>query len=565
VKPPSVPGAASLEVSSLLESALDLHQGGRPAEAARLYRQILARAPADRVTRRLLGAIGRGATEREFAEGHNSLGVAYFQADQPDRAAAAHRRAIALSPDFAEAYNNLGVNLGRLRRLDEAAEAYGRAIVLKPDLAAAHHNLGALLAEQARAADAEASFRRAIALEPDMAETHSDLGVVLKIQGRLEAARDAFRRAIALKPGMVATHYHLATLGPGLAGEADLEAALSLLNGAGREGSALNPSARGRLLFALGRALEDRGDFHQAFARLAEANAIRRAERPFDVATLEAHLERVAEVFTPGLLERLAGQGDPSRRPVFIFGMARSGTTLVEQIISAHPAVHGAGEIANLASLVARIRGREGKTFPDWAADIDGGDCRSIGKAYLDSLPPPGAGEARLTDKRLHSFEHLGLIQLCLPNATLIHCRRDPRDVCFSLYALDFERGMDYAFDLADLGRYWRAYERVMDHWRAVLPPGRMLEVPYEAVVDDLEAWARRLIDHCGLEWDEACLRFHQSQREVRTASNVQVRRPIYAASVGRWRRFERHLGPLMEALEQTPTRWYHLVGDDLP
>jgi tetratricopeptide (TPR) repeat protein len=486
---------------------------------------------------------------RTIAEDHNTEGIGYFQAGQTDRAVEAYRRAIALSPDFAEAYNNLGVALGRLGRREEAARAYGRTIALKPDLAAAHHNLGAVLAELARAGDAEVALRRAIALKPDLAEAHSDLGVVLKVQGRLEAARDAFRRAIALKPGMVDTHYHLATLGLGLAGDADLDATLGVLNGPGREARALDPKARGRLLFALGRALEDRGDFDQAFACLAEANAIRRAARPFDFETFEAHLDRVADVFTPALLQRLAGQGDPSRRPVFIIGMARSGTTLIEQIISAHPAVRGAGEITNLASLVDRIRGREGKTFPAWAADIDGGDCRTIGKAYLDSLPPPGPGEARLTDKRLHSFEHVGLIRLTLPNATLIHCQRDPRDVCLSLYALDFNRGMDYAFDLTDLGRYWRAYERMMEHWRAVLPRGRMLDVPYEALVDDLEAWARRLIEHCGLEWDEACLRFHQSGREVRTASNVQVRRPIYAASVGRWRRFERHLGPLLEAL----------------
>jgi hypothetical protein len=176
-------------------------------------------------------------------------------------------------------------------------------------------------------------------------------------------------------------------------------------------------------------------------------------------------------------------------------------------------------------------------------------DCRGIGATYLGRLPETAPGETRVTDKWLHNFEHLGLIHLCLPGATIIHCRRDPRDVCLSCYALDFRRVMDFTFDLTELGRYWRAYDRLMAHWRAVLPPGRMLEIPYEAVVEDVETWARRLIAHCGLPWDDACLRFHESSRNVRTASSAQVRRPIYTASVGRWRRFERHLGPLLEAL----------------
>jgi hypothetical protein len=176
-------------------------------------------------------------------------------------------------------------------------------------------------------------------------------------------------------------------------------------------------------------------------------------------------------------------------------------------------------------------------------------DCRSIGQAYLNGLPPAGPGESRLTDKWLPNFERLGLIHLCLPNARIIHCRRDPRDVCLSCFSIRFSSGQEYAYDLAELGRYWRAYDRLMDHWRAVLPPGRMLEVPYEAVVGDMEAWARRLITHCGLPWDEVCLNFHESGRVVKTASAAQVRRPIYGDSVGRWRRFQSHLGPLLEAL----------------
>jgi len=230
--------------------------------------------------------------------------------------------------------------------------------------------------------------------------------------------------------------------------------------------------------------------------------------------------------------------------------MPRSGTTLVEQIISAHPDVRGAGEIANLPNLIAKARSRGGSVYPSWAKTMSGTDCRTMGQAYLDSLPIDAPRQTRLTDKAVSNFEHLGLIHLSMPYAKIIHCQRDPRDSCLSCFANRFHDGfVEYAYDLAELGRYWRAYDRLMAHWRAVLPPGRMLDVPYEAVVEDVESWARRLIAHCGLEWNDACLRFYESKREVRTASSAQVRRPIYNGSVGRWRPFARHLGPLLEAL----------------
>jgi hypothetical protein len=180
---------------------------------------------------------------------------------------------------------------------------------------------------------------------------------------------------------------------------------------------------------------------------------------------------------------------------------------------------------------------------------MDGQDCRTIGQAYLGSLPGDGPGRRRVTDKWVDNFMHLGLIHGCLPNATIIHCRRDPRDTCLSCFSTRFAEGQDYAYDLVELGRYWRAYDQLMDHWRAVLPPGRMLEVPYESVVADVEGWARRLIAHCGLVWDEACLWFYESKRQVRSASFAQVRQPIYTGSVGRWRPFAGHLRPLLEAI----------------
>jgi hypothetical protein len=269
----------------------------------------------------------------------------------------------------------------------------------------------------------------------------------------------------------------------------------------------------------------------------------------FDITRSERLGAAIAGRFDPALFARLQGSGSPSERPVFVVGMPRSGTSLVEQILAAHPQVHGAGEIGLLPALAARLRGPSGAGFPACVSELGAPDLQRLAQAYLGGLKPLGAGKARITDKTVGAFELLGLAHLILPNARIIHCRRDPRDVCVSCFSTRFSGGHDYAYDLAELGRYWRSYDRLMAHWRAVLPPGRIFEVQYEALVEDLEGWARRLIAHLGLEWDDACLRFHDSAREVRTASFAQVRRPIYKGSVGRWRRFEAHLGPLIEAL----------------
>ncbi len=205
-----------------------------------------------------------------------------------------------------------------------------------------------------------------------------------------------------------------------------------------------------------------------------------------------------------------------------------------------------------MPTLVARVRSPQGLGFPFWTTDVSDADLQRLTQAYLEALEPRGAGKARITDKTIGNFELLGLIHLCLPNARIIHCRRDPRDTCVSCFSTRFSGGHPYAYDLRELGRYWRLYDGLMAHWRAVLPPGRIFEVDYEALVEDLEGWAKRLIAHLGLPWDDACLRFHDSKREVRTASFAQVRQPIYTGSVGRWRRFGPHLGPLIEALGET-------------
>jgi tetratricopeptide (TPR) repeat protein len=461
------------------------------------------------------------------ATAHYNQGVLLRDQGRLAEAEAAFRQSLALAPDNALALNNLGIVLQKLGRFVEAEAALRQALKVKPDHARAWVNLGNVLLDLDRTNEAADALERAFVLDPENAKAAYNLGVALQYAGRLDEADRALRQAASLKPDYADVHYALAR--QNAADAADLGHAL--VGASGRDRSAL--------LFALAKTLERDGDLDGAFAALVEANALHRSGLNFDLAAEEARFEAIAQAFDQALFARLQGAGDPSPRPIFIVGLPRSGTTLVEQIVSAHPKVEGLGEIDALGRVASAVRRPAGLTPAD---------CRALGEAYLAALPPT-PGKARVTDKAIANAQHLGLIQLILPSAPIVHVTRDPRDVGLSCFFTRFSDGLPYAYDLAEFARYWRAHETLMAHWGAVLPEGRILQIAYEDLVADLEGQSRRLIAHCGLDWEPACLDFHASARTVKTASLAQVRRPLYADSVGRWRKFERHLGPLIEGL----------------
>ncbi|HUO23761.1 MAG TPA: sulfotransferase [Caulobacteraceae bacterium] len=511
--------------AALLASGAALARQGRLNQAEAVFRQLLAAEP-------------------DQADARYNLGVVLRDQGRMVEAEAAFRAALQVRPGHAESWNNLGQALLARKAAMAAAQAFRQALALKPDHARALNNLGAAMLDLGSLDAAVDAFRRAIDLNPAYAKAHNNLGVALQYQGALPQAAAAFAQAVQADPAYAEARLNLAGLtpaGPDADRLADEIAALAR----GETGA----PARSALLFALGHLREQAGQFDAAFDAFAEANALRRQDLSFDIAAAEARLEAIAAAFRPDLLARLAGAGIASHRPIFIVGMPRSGTTLIEQILSAHPAVQGGGELRAMGEIIS-AHGAPAAPFPSWVADLSPEACARLGQAYLAALPPAAPGQTRVTDKAVSNIETVALIHLILPRAAIIHCRRDPWDAAMSCFATRFSEGQDFAYDLTELGRYWRACERLMDHWRAILPPGRMLEIDYEAVVGDLEGQARQLIAHCGLEWDPACLAFHASGREVRTASAAQVRRPLYGSSIGRWRRFEHRLGPLIEALE---------------
>ena len=478
-----------------------------------------------------------------YVEAHYNLGVALLARGELDAAEASYRRALALQPDFAEAHNNLGLVLQGQGRREEALAAYGQALALKPDYAAAHDNKGNALLELGRPAEALASYDRALALAPHSAEAHDNRGLALGELGRFDEANAAIETAIRLAPRRARFYYDLTQSLRLTAESAHLQAMRELA----RDLPSLDANEQVFLHFALSQAFSDSGDRPAALDHLLAGNALKRRQIAYDEAEALAALKRVQQTFSRDLMLSKADSGDFSSAPIFIVGMPRSGSTLIEQILASHPKVFGAGEINAFGAALTEILGPAG--FPEAVATLSGEKLRRLGSNYVGRIRPMAPSALRITDKMLDNFRYVGLIHMALPNARIIHARRDAIDLCLSCFSKLFAEKLDFTYDLGELGRYCRGYETLMAHWRDILPPGGMLEVDYEAVVGDLEGQARRIVAHCGLDWDARCLDFHRTERQVRTASKAQVRQPIYTSSVGRGGAFEPLLAPLRAAL----------------
>ena len=476
----------------------------------------------------------------DYVEAHNNLGIALKDLGRLDEAAACYRLALALKPDCAEAHNNLGVALKEQERLEEAEACYLRALEIKPDYAVAHNNLGITLRDQGRLDEAAASYQRALALKPDLAEAHNNLGILLKDLGRLSEALAAFDHAIAIKPRTASAWYNRADQKKFTSHDPDFGRMEALLGPDGLE----HVSDRMLLHFALGKAYLDTGESEQAFGHLDAGNRIKRATFAYDAASTGILADNIIKTFTPELFEKLAKAGNDSPLPVFVVGLPRSGTTLVEQILDSHRLVHGAGELTTMQRIIDGAG-----DFPGFMEGLAPKDLAGLAEAYLAGSRPLAGGCRHVVDKLPANFLFAGLIRLMFPRARIIHCRRDPVDTCLSCYGKLFSNKQLFAYDLGELGRYCRDYQRLMAHWRQLLPASHFLEVDYEAVVGNVETQAKRMVDFLGLPWDEACLRFHENRRPVNTASSSQVRQPIYKTSVGRWKAHARHLKPLLDEL----------------
>jgi tetratricopeptide (TPR) repeat protein len=547
-------GPHPAQVTQLLATAADLLRARRPVDALAPLRQAALLQPSDPIIQ-------------------HDLGLAYLEIGRVPEAIVAFQRAVLSNPRYADAYFRLGIALEKLGDRGSAVVAYDRATELKPTLTEAWFRAGALvhamghrdeaigcfrraaasapntrfgrlgaaraLLTEDRNVEAERVLRRTLVSDPTNAMAHDLLGNVLAESGGFEEAYDCFARAVTIAPLMAGSYYDLVRCRPVTSADADLvarmEAALSVPD--------LEVEPRMRVHLALGKAADDLGDFALAMQHFDAADALCPSSASFDSAAFDAEINRLIERCNPGLIARAPQLGSGDATPILIVGMPRSGTTLVEQIVSSHRDVRACGELNfwNERGAAWHQAGPAGNEAPF---------LMQAAAHYLGALRAIGPKAARVTDKMPFNFLWAGLIHLAFPRATIVHCRRAAIDTALSIHQTLFHSGLAFPTGGAKLVAYFRSYQRLTGHWRRVLPADRFIEVEYEDLTREPEPVIRRIIAGCGLSWDDTCLHPERNPRSVKTPSKWQARQPIYRHSVERWRRYEPWLGPLGALLD---------------
>ena len=513
----------------MIAKAAEHHRAGRLEEAEGIYREILRRDPRNLEALRLLALIAIDAEH-------------YGQAEK------LLQRAVEIAPDFLAAWIDL--SRAQLERLDlpAALQSIERAAALNPRSANVQVHVANALARSGRHNEAIETYRRATELKPDWPAGYLGLGNALKTVGRQAEAIAAYRRAAVLRPDQSEAWWSLSNLKTFRFEDAEIEAMERQL-----ESPTLPDEARVQFSFALAKAREDRGELrHAPSSCTSSAIELAAAIENYDPVQTEVINERIIDVFDADFLARHAGCGHPDPAPIFVVGLPRSGSTLIEQILASHSRVDATHELPEVGRLIQGIN-RERKDriiYPEAVRDFDDAAWAALGRSYIDETRKYRRGASHFVDKMPNNFASIGLLSLALPNAIFINTRRHPLDTCLSCYKQLFAKGQPFTYDLTELGEYYLQYDRLMAHWHAVLP-GRVLDLQYEQMVADQAGQTRRLLDFCGLPWEDACLRFHETERAIRTASSEQVRLPIYDDSIGIWKNYERELAPLIGILQR--------------
>ena len=500
----------------LMALAAEHHKEGRLKEAEQLYRRVLRQRPRNVDAMRLLASIA-------------------LKAGRADEAEQLLERAISVAPDFVAALLDLGLLRKEQDRFAEALECFDRAIALEPNDPKAHFQRGATLAPAALTHEAIEAYQKCLALRPTHVGALLGLGHLLKAVGRYDEAVASYDACIRQRPDLGETYWSLANLKTYRFSD---ETVAEMERRA--RGSGLTVQSEVNFLFALGKAYEDRSEFDHAWAYYQEGNSKQRAAVSYDPVQTESMNDRLVRVFDRDFLQSRRGVGLADPAPIFILGLPRSGSTLLEQILASHSQVEGTSELPYLSRVAGWLnRNRvDGINYPEAVRELGAENFRSLGKDYLQlARMHRRSGAPRFIDKMPNNFPHVGLLALILPEAKIIDARRHPLDACLSCYRQLFAKGQNFTYDLTEIGEYYLQYQRLMDHWADVLP-GRVLTVQYEEVVADFPNQVRRLLEFCGLPWEDACLRFYESDRPVRTPSSEQVRQPIYDRSVGHWRNY---------------------------
>ncbi len=510
--------------------AMELNRIGESKQSEKILRGLLRRNP-------------------EHLDALRLMGVHCARKELYNDAEAFFRRAVDLAPDFWLAWINLGAALNEQQKFDEADTAYKQALQLKPESVFTLEKLGANSLFDGRHEDAVNYLDAALERDPAHFPSLLCLGHVLKTVGRHEEAIDAYRRCAAARPDFGEAYWSLANLKTFRFSGSEVREMEKQLDGV--SGKAEGEDSEIAFSFALAKAFEDRRNYGKAFEYYSRGNARKRPRLNYDPIEFQRTNDRIIDVFTREFFEERAGQGCEDDSPILIVGLPRSGSTLLEQILASHSQVEGTAELHYLLRLATEtgMTRSDGVRYPECMLEMKPHHFRDLGREYMENTERHRSGARYFTDKMPNNFTGIGFLQAILPNARVIDARRHPLDSCLGSFKQLFARGQIFTYDLYDLAHCYIQYMRLIDHWNDVLP-GKVLTVHYEDVVSDLEQQARRIAAHCGLGWEDGMLRYHETERAVKTASSEQVRQPIYSGSVNLWRRYEGELGELIDYLE---------------
>ena len=519
----------------LLARAARLHKEGKLEEAEKLYRQALKNNPDNVDALRMLAMVA--ATLKHFDDAERLL-----------------RRAVGLAPDFLAAVIDLGRVLKEQDRFEEAIGCFKKAIAINPNNPQTHFLLAGAYAPAALNHEAVEEYRKTLELSPRHPGALLGLGNSLKTVGHLDEAIRAYHDCIEVKPNNGETYWSLANLKT----YRFTDEQLAEMEKRVEDGNTTGDKSEVNFLFALGKAYDDRRDYERAWHYYERGNNKQRMLVQYDPVHTETINDGIIEVFDKALLEEKSGSGHPDPAPIFILGLPRSGSTLIEQVLASHSQVEGTSELPYLGRVATSLNRnrRDGVNYPEAARELEAENFAALGEDYVRYAQLHRTeGKPFFIDKMPNNFPTIGFLHLVLPDAKIIDARRHPLDACVGNYRQHYARGQTFAYDLTDIGEYYLQYQRMMDHWHEVLP-GRILTVQYEEVVTDFDNQVRRILEYCNLPWEEDCARFYETERPVRTASSEQVRQPIYTGALNFWRNYEAHLGELVEILEPVRDRY---------
>ena len=500
-------------IQANLEKATQLFAEGKFREAEAIAKELLAANPRDVNAGLLLGRVALHA--RAFNEAEKLL-----------------RKVVEMAPRFMIAWHDLGTALKEQGKEEEAIKALEQALEMEPNNASSHYYYAAALAMAGRTEDSAGAYKRAVTLDPSLAGAYIGLGHVLKTLGDQEGGIEAYRAAIALRPNFGETYFSLSNLKTFRFSDTEIEDMVERINQ-----DSLPSESIVHFAFSLGKAFEDQKNYDLAYQYYSQGNEAHRNSIVYDPVQTEVAHTKIKETFSQNFFDRIkqteVGVQDPA--PIFIIGLPRSGSTLLEQILASHSLVDGTSELPDLGIVSQMITDKaQDRVFPGGILQMSDTEITHLGQEYIDRTQRHRRGAPFFTDK--------------MPNAKIIDARRHPLDSCVGCFKQHFAKGQTFTYDTFELGEFYLEYDQLMGHWDEVLP-GKVLRVQYEDVVQDLETQVKRILDYCGLPFEKACVNFHETKRSVRTASSEQVRQPIYNKSMNTWQRFDAHIGPLKEIL----------------